>query len=225
MRTPARLYFLAGCLAVVAFYTIGQATPLRHMLVYDSIGLSAVIAVAAGVRYRRPARRAGWILLAAGQMLFVAGDIAFTSYQLGGGSGAPYPSVADVFYLLAYPLLTAGLVVLARGGDRRRSLAALVDATVIAIAIGLALWPFTIAPLVHDGTGPSLPHVISLLYPFWDLVLLGAVARLFFSGSRGVASALLLAAMSLLFAADLLYATPATTGAYAIGSLPDAGWL
>jgi PAS domain S-box-containing protein len=217
------LYLAVGCAAIAAYFAAGRGSALGHILLYDSIGASAVGVMLVGVRSHRPERLHAWVGLAAGQALFVAGDVIWTSYDLA-GSSTSFPSVADGIYLCAYPVLTWGLVRLARGGDRRRSLSALIDAAVIAVAVGLAIWPFTLEPLL-EADGTVLAHVVSLTYPVWDLVLVGATARLVLVGRRGPAVGLLLASMLSLFLGDLAYGTPAASGSYVLGGANDAGWL
>jgi hypothetical protein len=67
-----------------------------------------VAAIAAGIRWHRPPRRAAWWLIAAAQGLFVAGDALFSINELVLGI-EPFPSLADALYLPGYPALVAGL--------------------------------------------------------------------------------------------------------------------
>ena len=60
-----------------------------------------------------PRLRTAWRLLALASVSYLAADIAQTIFELLGKS--PYPSVADVFYLLFYPLMLAGLLRFALG--------------------------------------------------------------------------------------------------------------
>ena len=63
--------------------------------------------------YRVGLRRPEVLLVAAAVTAFAAGDFYFTVMTVGGGS-LPYPSLADVGYLLVYPLMLAALGVTVR---------------------------------------------------------------------------------------------------------------
>jgi diguanylate cyclase len=99
------------------------------------VGASAVAAIAAGLRWHRPARRLPWCLIAAAQGLFVAGDALFSVNDLVLGI-EPFPSLADALYLPGYPVLAAGLALLAHSRSTGRDWAGLTDA-----AAGLAGLP------------------------------------------------------------------------------------
>jgi hypothetical protein len=72
------------------------------------------------VRRHRPERPLTWYLFAVGLLSYVTADVIFYTYQdiL---QQEIFPSVADVFYLAAYPFLMAGLLLIRSrtpGADR-----------------------------------------------------------------------------------------------------------
>lgn len=82
-----------------------------------------LVAAAAGVAMSivgaclmRGSRCRVWVALAAGQVMYLAGDVLWVIYE-SVLHISPYPSVADAFYLSRYALLTLGLMSLIR---RRR---------------------------------------------------------------------------------------------------------
>ena len=78
VRRRLWLVYLACGLVVAG---AGLALPdLAHSVVYDLVGLSAVVAILCGVRLHRPARRGIWYGLAAGLAVFVAGDVVYSVY-------------------------------------------------------------------------------------------------------------------------------------------------
>jgi hypothetical protein len=91
-------YLALGCAAIAIHLVLGRESALGHILLYDTIGASAVVAMAVGIRTRRPPRTHAWIGLTVGQALFVAGDVIWTSYDLA-GAATPFPSPADAIYL------------------------------------------------------------------------------------------------------------------------------
>ena len=60
--------------------------------------------------------------MAAGQALFVAGDLMWNYYEAIGEE--PFPSVADVLYLAGYPFIALGLLPADPSARRRAATAA-----------------------------------------------------------------------------------------------------
>jgi uncharacterized membrane protein YhhN len=77
------------------------AGPLDAGPVFNVIGFSGVAAVVVGVRMHRPAARLAWYLIALGLALFVPGDVLAYNYRALFGGALPFPSVADLAYLLS----------------------------------------------------------------------------------------------------------------------------
>src|ERR671915_1177883 len=80
--------------------------------VMNLIGLSPVVAIVAGVRLYRPASPMPWYLFAVGFLLFWFGDLYTYSYPRLLDKEVPFPSLGDAAYVLVYPALMAGLLVL-----------------------------------------------------------------------------------------------------------------
>ena len=110
MRGSAwRLYLGAGALATGVYYLLpGGPRAVLNVLV----GASAIAVIALGVRWHRPDRRLPLWLIMAAQGLFVAGDALFSVNELVLHIES-FPSLADALYLPGYPVLAAGLAVLA----------------------------------------------------------------------------------------------------------------
>jgi diguanylate cyclase len=79
MSGKAWRIYLAGGLAAVALYFVLPLEGLWSSLAYDLIGLSSVVAILVAVRHLRPARPLIWWCFAAGQLLFVVGDMLYAS--------------------------------------------------------------------------------------------------------------------------------------------------
>jgi diguanylate cyclase len=144
---------------------------------YDLLGLSSVVAILVGARANRTRTRATWRWLAAGQLLFVIGDLLFDLVDRVWHSDA-YPSAADGFYLSGYVPLAIGLVLLVRARSPGGDVASVIDATVIATGLGLLSWVFLVKPAATDGSLTILGRVASIAYPTADVLLLALLARL-----------------------------------------------
>jgi signal transduction histidine kinase len=211
MRGSAwRLYLGAGALATGVYHLL----PERPRAVLNVlVGASAVAAIALGVRWHRPARRLPWWLIAAAQGLFVAGDALFSVNELV-LQIEPFPSLADALYLPGYPVLAAGLTVLALSrSTRRRDWAGLADAAIIAIGFGLLSWVLVMVPYFRDPSLGMVELLVSLAYPVGDVLLLALAARLATTpGRRTLAFRLLIANLAVTMAADTLFSALALSG-------------
>jgi signal transduction histidine kinase len=198
-----RLYLGAGALATGAYHLLpDDAGAVLNVVV----GASAVAAIAAGIRWHRPARRLAWWLIAAAQGLFVAGDALFSINELVLGI-EPFPSLADALYLPGYPVLATGLALLARSRSAGRDIAGVIDAAIIAIGFGLLSWVLVMVPYFQDLSLGLVELLVSLAYPVGDVLLLALAARLATTpGRRPVAFRLLVASLGATFAADMTFA-------------------
>ena len=217
MAYAARLYLCIGVLAIVGYVVVGGSD-----LVYQGFGQAAWVAILAGTWLNRPERRAGWLLLAAAQCSLATGDVFyFTVYA----SGAPFPSVADAFYLGGAVLFAAALLTLvgSRESLRRDALTA-ADATVLSAGVGLFLYAAFFTGAFSDGTG--LGRAVSIAYPALDLVLLTVLVRVLLErGNRSRSFWFACTSVVLLVVSDAWYVVPALTNQYVSGSWRDAGWL
>ena len=79
------------------------------------LGLSAVVAIALGVRHNRPNAEVAWWFLGGGLFLCITGDTTYKFWhQILGQQHIPFPSMIDAIYIPMYPMLAVGLLLLAR---------------------------------------------------------------------------------------------------------------
>ncbi|BCY11233.1 hypothetical protein L3i22_063210 [Actinoplanes sp. L3-i22] len=190
----------AGVAAIAGFHLLPSGG-LAANLFYNGIGLFSALAILLGVRLHRPRRPAVWYWLSAGQAASVAGDLVWEYYQYILHQ-APYPSVADVFYLGSYPLLAVGLWLLVRG--RRRG-GALVSAAMAGTGLGLVFWIFVLHPIAAEASTSRLTWLISTAYPAVDALLLVMLVRLATSRGGTTSTWILGAAAMLLLVSDVGY--------------------
>ena len=186
------------------------------------VGFSGVAAIVVGIRMHSPRARIAWWLFGVGQLLFFSGDVYTYS-----NPDAPFPSPGDALYLAVYPVLMAGLLVLVRRRNPRRDPAALIDALILTIGIGLLSWVFLIAPNIHLGDISWLAKAVSIAYPLGDVLLLAAAIRLAVdAGKRAPAFYLLAGSIVCLLATDSAYNLAILKGTYDHSQLIyDLGWM
>jgi two-component system, cell cycle response regulator len=175
----------------------------------------------------QPRLRWAWRLLALGSIVYLAGDIAQTIYELVGP--LPFPSVADALYLSGYPLLLSGLLYFPAGRlDRGARLRLMLDLAVVAIAGAMVVTYVVLGPTLLQGAPDSLSSGASIAYPVGDMILLvGLGSVLLRQTALSSARALQFMAAGLLFyvAADLVYGYIQLHATYQGGDPVDSLWM
>ncbi len=188
------------------------------------IGLSGVGAIVAGVVINRPSRKLPWLLLAAALASFTAGQVSFLVAQLI-GTPLPFPSFADVLYLLTYPLYAAGMLIFiwwrTPGGDRR----SVIDALTLTVGLALLSWIYLVSPYVHNSGLSWLQKSVAIAYPLGDVLLLAMLARLLAPGI-GRARSVQLLTLGIIGAliSDTAYGLIELHGEFHNGTVVDLGW-
>jgi hypothetical protein len=219
-RYVLHLYITWVALLIAAYYGLSAL----RVEVWGLISLSGVLAIVAGLLLNRPARKAPWLLLASGLLSFAAGQLSFliaARLQV----VLPFPSFADVLYLLCFPLYAAGLLVFiywrTPGGDRR----SLIDALTLTAGLALLSWTFLIRPYVNNPGMSALQKSVAIAYPLGDVLLLALLARLLAPGTGRYRSVqfLTLGAIACL-ASDTAYGAIQMHGTFHNGTIVDLGW-
>lgn len=178
--------------------------------------------------------RTAWQLLSGGLIALFLGQSCFVYYQFVERIEVPFPSLADVFFVVSYPLLIAALVMFLRAytasgfpigpASERVWLAA--GVTVVCLAIGYPI----LMPLVRNP-GEPLETLLNVLYPVLDFllfvpaVLLIRISLRFRGGAVWKVWATLLAGFVFLCAADTLFAYFSQLGRTDLVDLVDATYL
>jgi len=175
---------------------------------------------------RRREERAIWVAVGVAIAAWAAGDIYYT-VAFTGADTVPFPSLADVGYLLFYPPAYVGLWLLFRREVRGVVWSLWLDGAIAAL-ITAALAASVVFEVVSNSlSGESTAAVATnLAYPLGDTILLavvvGAVAL---SGWRYSPRWLLFGGGLVLFGVcDSIYLVQTATGTYVEGQLLDLGW-
>jgi len=179
------------------------------------------------VAVRTRFRRGTVVLAAAAVTSFALGNTYYIAASAAGANEVPFPSLADVGYLLFYPLMLAALAVLIRGRLRALSWPVLLDSAVGALGAAAVL-TVLLSPVLDSAVADplSLGTVVAVAYPLFDLLLVATVigiaaTQIFQSGRRWV---LLTFGLLVLAAFDVVYALRVSAGTYEVGTPLDAGW-
>ena len=198
------LFVALGSLAVAGSLTATNA--LVADVFYVSLSASVVAAVLYGVRLHRPAHRTPWLVVAAGQLCWVLADSTLY-YQYDVLHIDAYPSISDAFYLLGYPLLALGMLLLIRAKKQGRDLPGLLDSLTVTAGLAIVSWAFLTEPTIQASTDRLGAAAVSAAYPLADILLIAVLIRLLVSsGGRNRSLHLLLVSLGLLIVADSLTA-------------------
>lgn len=184
-RIPTGVAILAGVL-VAAYALWVLATPYDPIAeqVVSSVLLIlldlAVLAFGLWLGTRRNADRKlkrSWILIGLAYLSYAIGEAIWFEYEsilhL-----SPFPSSADLFYLLYYPLLLFGILSLPFAPmDREDTTVMWLDLGIVVGASAMLTWFFLVAPRWVTGK-PDWPSIISIAYPVADLLILAGVVAL-----------------------------------------------
>jgi hypothetical protein len=175
--------------------------------------LSAACAAIAYRIFRRQERtRLGsriWGAMTLGLGLWVCGEVIWSYYELVLQQDTPFPSLADVLWMLGYiPLIYAVasqyLPLRAAMGRRQRVLIVVT----VAVALALTFW-LVVLPILNDPeAGTPVEMFFNLMYPIGDMLLLAfaaALATAFLGGELGMAWGPIAAGIILLSISDLLF--------------------
>ncbi len=217
----------------VAVLRVPGMSGLAVLLLSNGGQLAAAItaAVGCGVAARRTTahRRRAWWWLAVGTGSWAAGQAVWSYYEVVLGQQVPFPSFADVGFLL-FPLTAAvGLVtwlgtqgdqLMARGRD-------LLDGALIACSLLAVSWVTTLGTVVADGGNSWLSLTLSLAYPIGDLILATLVLIALARGTLAERATLAVLAAGLggLAIADSAYLYLTSIGAYTSADLISSGWV
>ena len=195
------LLLVVGAVGIVVSRLLPDGLP--RSIAFASYGPIAAAGIVVGVRMHRPARALAWYLMATAQLIWGVADMvgAFYSDLLGEES---FPAPSDAIYLIGYPVLGLGLLLLGRE-RRRRGLAGLLDGAILVMALGLLTWVALAQPTLSALSVSAVAAAVSLAYPIFDVVLAAILVPLVGAPwGRTSSFWLLVGAVSALLLADVL---------------------
>jgi len=176
-------------------------------------------------RYGRRVQIA-WLFITLAFSFYAVGDILWAILELGFHQ-IPFPSVADVFYLIFYPLFALGIYYLPRFSfTRKEMLKIFLDMGIIVITVGIIFWTFLIIPTFSNPEN-SFANIVSVISIIGDFLLFFVLIRLLNSNFDENMGPVLLLSMSILvmIVTDSIYAFQTIQGTYILGGLLDTGWI
>ncbi len=217
---------LVTFLAVVVVQLIADLdtpSPVYEPLYNSVLVGSAVLCLARGVFGR--SERFAWTLIGIALALWAAGNL-YWQFALSGLAEAPYPSVADAFWLGFLPVAYLGVVLLARKRMPQLDARLWLDGIIAALTTG-AISAAAVFGAVHASTGGDTAAVATnLAYPLGDMILLGTVIGAMAAGRGRLDRSWLYfgAGIAVFAVTDSIYLLQIAKGTYVLGAMLDIGW-
>ncbi|MGZ8635176.1 MAG: diguanylate cyclase domain-containing protein, partial [Solirubrobacteraceae bacterium] len=185
---------------------------------------SAVLCIARGVLGRT--ERVAWTIIGVSLALWASGNL-YWQFVLSDLAEAPYPSVADAFWLGFLPLCYLGVLLLARKRMPQLDSRLWLDGIIAALTTG-AISAAAVFGAVHASTGGDTAAVATnLAYPLGDMILLGTVIGAMAAGRGRLDRSWLYfgAGIAVFAVTDSIYLLQIAKGTYVLGTLLDLGWI
>jgi diguanylate cyclase (GGDEF)-like protein/PAS domain S-box-containing protein len=181
LRHQNRDFAIAAALAAVLTVGYGAWTVLGLAGVDlrqtdDGVGeaVAALFATAACAvaAWRHLGRlRLAWALLGTSALVWTAGEVARSYFEVVLKQQVPFPSPADAGFLAAVPLAVAGFAFFPGRHRSGSHLASLLDGAIIAGALLLISWATVLGTVYLAGSDSTLSMLLRLAYPISDIVI------------------------------------------------------
>ncbi len=221
----APAWAVVALLVLVTATTVLPEEPRLRVANLGALALSigAAVSCAGAARRLRGRSRRGWIALSVAAGSWAAGQVAWTVSELVLDDLVPFPSVADIGYLVFPIAALAGLTLLTPPHRTLATSRRVIDAVMVGCALGLLAW-VTIVDPIASGLDP-VAAAVALAYPAADVVLLTVVVlTLAQTREKPLLWGLLGASMFAMVVSDVAFSYTTAAGTYASGGPVDWGW-
>ena len=196
-----------------------------HEIIYNSVLVgSAVLCLARGALGR--GERLAWTVIGVSLALWATGNL-YWQLALSDLAEAPYPSVADGFWLAFLPVCYLGVLLLARKRMPQLDSRLWLDGIIAALTTGAISAAVIFGAVLASTGGDSAAVATNLAYPLGDMILLGTVIGAMTAGRGRLDRSWLYfgAGIAVFAVTDSIYLLQIAKGTYAVESLLDLGWI
>ena len=233
-RDPYRVALLVAA-PVIGLYVWWLVADLGgagvRMLVSDLLFINAplVAACACWAAHRsRGGRHTGWAWLTAGCLTWAAGAVVWACYELLLGIPSPFPSYADLGYVLYAIPIAIGVTRFPRAsGSAWARWRLTLDGVVIAGSLLMVSFIWVLGPVV-EATDRTFTRLDALAYPLADVAVASVVLTrcMVVPRTRRLVWLLLSAGLLVLSVTDSVYiARTFSQGGFESGGILDLGWV
>lgn len=172
--------------------------------------------------------RMAWGLMAAALFSITLAEIVWCLLEISNGT-QPFPSLADMFYLMFYPLFAIGILLIPVAsqspGER---ITRLLDTGIVMIVACLIVWTFLISPNIDASNIDMMTLALSLIYPVADLLLFFVLLQVIFQSVPGAIQKnlmVLAASGAVIIIADCGFSIKFLQGTFVTGGIVDAAYV
>jgi hypothetical protein len=159
--------------AIDEVFGLGGPPALYQSWIHDGIITGAAVLVLARAWYE-PTTRTAWLAFGLAMLVWSAGSISW-SIVYGGRAVVPYPTFADILWLLWYPLMVVGIAALIRVRFPRFELHRWMDGLAVVLLVLVIGFALIIQPTVDQATQGTLATIVDFSYPILDVLLIGSI--------------------------------------------------
>jgi hypothetical protein len=152
---------------------IGGSSSFFQDGVHDAVLVAATALIFARAVHEPVARRA-WLSFGCAMAAWCAGTILWSAVY-GGDAHPPYPTFADVLWLLWYPLMAVGMVILIRIRFRTFEVHRWMDGIAVMLIVLVAGFGLVVQPLADEAAHSTVATIVDWGYPVLDVLLIGAL--------------------------------------------------
>ncbi len=172
--------------------------------------------------------RTAWGLMAASLFSVTLADTTWGVLETSLGT-PPFPSLADVFYLMFYPLFALGILLMPVAFQSpRERITRLLHTGIVMIAASLIVWTFLISPNAIASKADLTTLALSTIYPVADLLLVFALVQVIFQKIPSTVQRpliILVASGSIFIVADCVFSVTSLQGTFVSGGMVDTAYL
>ena len=159
--------------AIEEIFGLGGPSALYQTWIHDFVVLSAALLILARAGFER-STRIPWLLFGLAMVLWSCGDIGW-SIVYGGRAVVPYPSFADILWLLWYPLVAVGVALLIGVHVQRFELHRWMDGVAVTLLVLAGGFAIVIEPVARHTVEGASATFVDFSYPVLDLLLMGSI--------------------------------------------------
>ncbi|MCV7368510.1 GGDEF-domain containing protein [Mycolicibacterium duvalii] len=193
-------------------------------------GMSAYAAVCCGLAAKsaQDRMRTAWTVLTVAMAAWAVADLIWflSEYVL---HTEPFPSPADVFYLIFSVLAVPALLMMGpfhASSWRYTTVRIVLDGVTVALCVFLLAWIFALRSVYAAYEDDRLGLALALFYPVADIVLLAIAVAVWVRADprQRTVLGLLVLAFAVMTVTDSAFAHQVAEGTYATGNPIDIGW-
>src|ERR1700733_10960603 len=158
-------------------FGLGGPPAIYQIWIHDLVITASPLLVLARAGYEAKTRMA-WLAFGLALVTWSAGSIGW-SIVYSGRANVPYPTFADILWLLWYPLVIVGIFRLIRVRFPHFELHRWMDGLAVTLLVLVIGFGLVIQPTVDEGKQGVLATIVDFSYPVLDVLLIGAILGVF----------------------------------------------